>query len=124
MVEATGERWCIAELHRIEGELAIRRPWTRTQSAHSGQTASRNRVRAEECFRQAMAIARTQDARSWELRASTSLGRLYHRQDKRTEAWRIVREALSWFTEGHDTADQKSAQALLNAPPLAARARS
>ncbi len=53
-----------------------------------------------------MAIARKQQAQSWLLRAGTSLGRLYARQDKRAEGRRIVQEALSSFTEGHDTVDQ------------------
>ncbi|MET1081792.1 MAG: AAA family ATPase [Burkholderiales bacterium] len=124
-VEATGERWCLAELQRIEGELRIQQAaGDADESPTPGKLPAEAATKAEECFRRAMATARKQHARSWELRASTSLGRLYHRQDKRTEARRIVRDALSWFTEGHDTADQKSAQALLNAPPLAARARS
>ena len=114
LVETTGEYWCAAELNRIQGELVIQQA-----AGHSAAFAQ-----AEDCFRRSMAIAGKQNARSWLLRATMSLGRLYARQDKRTEGRRIVQDALSSFTEGHDTVDQVSAQAFLKTSNLPARSRS
>jgi predicted ATPase len=115
MVKVTGEYWCAAELHRIEGELLIMQAAGDEQpSTPPRKLPSSAAARAEGCFRQALAIARQQQARSWELRVSTSLGRLLHRQDKQLEAHRVVQEALDWFKEGHDTEDQK-APGLVNA---------
>jgi predicted ATPase len=68
---------------------------------------------AEACFQQALTIARRQQARSWELRAATSLARLWQQQGKRDEARALLAPIYSWFTEGFDTADLQAAQALL-----------
>ncbi len=68
---------------------------------------------AEECFRQALDIARQQSAKSWELRASTSLARLWQKQGKREEARQLLAEIYNWFTEGFDTKDLQEAKALL-----------
>ena len=62
----------------------------------------------------ALTIARAQQARSFELRAVTSLARLYCYQDKTAEATRLVKPVLDLFSEGHDTADVKAARALLS----------
>ena len=70
-------------------------------------------MQAEECFQQALEIARHQEARWWELRAATSLARLWQSQDKKTEARDLLTPVYEWFTEGFDTADLKDAQALL-----------
>jgi adenylate cyclase len=70
---------------------------------------------AEECFQQALDVARRQHARSLELRAATSLGRLWQQQGKRTKAYQLVAEIYGWFTEGFDTADLQDARALLDA---------
>ena len=70
---------------------------------------------AEECFQQALDIARRQHARSLELRAAMSLGRLWQRQGKRTEAYQLLAEIYGWFTEGFNTADLQDAKALLDA---------
>jgi predicted ATPase len=68
---------------------------------------------AEACFHQALAIARRQQARSWELRAATSLSRLWQHEGRREEARKLLGEIFGWFTEGFDTADLKEARALL-----------
>jgi predicted ATPase len=96
----TGTCFCEPELHRLEGELRL--------------TLAPNRpTDAESCFRQAIASAGRQKARSLELRAVLSLSRLYHQQGKMEEARQILEEIYGWFTEGFDTADLREAKALL-----------
>jgi hypothetical protein len=68
---------------------------------------------AEACFHKAIDIARQQQAKSWELRASTSLARLWQQQDKREDARQLLAEIYGWFTEGLDTKDLQEAKALL-----------
>ena len=97
-----GERRWEAELYRLKGELLMR------------QTVPDKR-QAESCFQQAMAIARNQQAKSFELRAATSLARLWHQQGKRLEAHDLLAPVYGWFTEGFDTADLQEAKALLDA---------
>jgi predicted ATPase len=98
----TGMGFYEPEMHRVQGELLLAR-------AHEDSTD------AEACFRQAIASARGQGARSLELRAVLSLGRLYCQQDKKDEARRMLAEIFGWFTEGFDTADLQEAKALLQA---------
>ena len=98
--EASWERWSDAETHRIAGEIALLSP-------------GRDFAKAEAYFERALEIARTQQARSWELRAATSLARLWRDQGKRAEAHDLLRPVYGWFTEGFDTADLKEAHALL-----------
>jgi predicted ATPase len=100
MVEATGERWFEAEIHRLAGEIALMSP-------------ERDAARAETCFEQALAVARAQQAKSWELRASMSMARLWREQGKRDEARELLAPVYGWFTEGFDTLDLKQAKALL-----------
>jgi predicted ATPase len=69
---------------------------------------------AELAFRHAIEIARRQNTRSWELRASASLARLLSRQGKRNEARQMLAPVYGWFTEGFDTLDLKEAKALLD----------
>lgn len=69
---------------------------------------------AEACFLKAIEIAQRQQAKSWELRASTSLARLWQQQGKKKEAHKLLAEIYGWFTEGFDTADLKEAKALLD----------
>ena len=69
---------------------------------------------AEACFHQALAIARHQQGKSWELRASTSLARLWQQQGKTEEARQMLAEIYGWFTEGFDTKDLLEAKALLD----------
>jgi class 3 adenylate cyclase len=90
-----------AELHRCKGELLLQQ-----HAEHQGE--------AETCFHQAIAIAQNQQAKSWELRASTSLARLWQQQGKRQEAHDLLTPVYGWFTEGFDTADLKDAKVLLD----------
>jgi predicted ATPase len=69
---------------------------------------------AEACFRKAIEIARSQSAKSWELRAATSLARLLRATSRRDEARAMLAEIYNWFTEGFDTADLKDAKVLLD----------
>jgi class 3 adenylate cyclase/predicted ATPase len=89
-----------AELHRSKGELLF-----------SHRVADDEQV--ESCFQKAIDVARSQSAKSWELRAAMSLSRLWHRQGKKTEAREMLTEIYDWFTEGFDTADLKEAKILL-----------
>jgi predicted ATPase len=77
--------------------------------------AIRDEHQAEACFQQALAAARGQQARSWELRTATSLSRLWQRQGKRRAARELLAPVYNWFTEGFDTADLQEAKALLEA---------
>ena len=70
-------------------------------------------AQAQTCFEQAIAIAREQEAKSWELRAVMSLARLLARLGRRDEARAMLAEIYGWFSEGFDTADLKDAKALL-----------
>jgi predicted ATPase len=97
-IEATQERWTEADLHRVRGELLI---------------VIGDLEAAEQSFHQAIAVARRQSARLWELRAATSLARLWRDQDKRNEARDLLAPIYGWFTEGFDTPDLKEAKALL-----------
>jgi predicted ATPase len=106
-VDSTGERPWEAELYRLRGELLLRRNGREVRTA----TCLRN---AETCFEHAIDIARRQSARSWELRAATSLSRLWQGQGKERQAHILLREICGWFTEGLDTADLREARALLD----------
>ena len=96
----SGQRSDEAELYRLKGERLLKQAMPDTQEA-------------EACFRQASAMARQQQAKSLELRAATSLSRLWQRQGKRDEAQQLLAPIYSWFTEGFDTADLQEARALL-----------
>jgi predicted ATPase len=100
-VEATGERWFEPELHRMSGELFLSRA-----GGDDGQ--------AEQSFHQALLSARQQNARAWELRAATSLARLWAGNGERRKAHDVLAPVYGWFTEGFDTADLKEARALLD----------
>ena len=102
LVDATGERWYESELYRLRGELLL-------------QQSSANSTEAETCFHHAISIAQSQQAKSWELRATMSLARLWHQQGKRQEVHDLLAPVYHWFTEGFDTADLKDAKALLDA---------
>ena len=101
LTDRTSERWYEAEIYRLKGELLL-------------QQSSDNSTEAESCFFHALDIARNQQAKSFELRASTSLARLWHQQGKRQEAHDLLAPVYNWFTEGFDTADLIDAQALLD----------
>jgi predicted ATPase len=100
-IERGGIRYHEVELNRVEGELLLSIEGT-------------NEGRAEASFRKALDIARTQQAKSWELRATTSLARLLVRQGKREAARSLLAPVYNWFTEGFDTADLRDAKALLD----------
>lgn len=101
LVEASGERWFDAEIYRIAGEIELRPP-------------ERKGANAQRYFEQALGVARAQRARSWELRAATSLARLWRDQGRRAEAHDLLAPVYAWFTEGFDTLDLKEAEALLD----------
>ncbi len=103
VVRGTGDQASAAELHRVYGELLL-------ASASSGAVAQ-----AEDCFKRALAIARQQRAKSWELKVATSLRTFTRDRDDRGDARRLVRETYDWFTEGHQTADLKAARGVLTA---------
>jgi tetratricopeptide (TPR) repeat protein len=96
----TGARIAEPEMHRVKGELTM--------------LDSPDEAEAERCFRTAIDIARAQGARWWELRATTSLGRLLKRQGRTAEARNQLGEIYNWFTEGFEFADLKDAKALLD----------
>src|SRR5262249_1806542 len=102
LTNKTGERWYESELYRLKGELLL-------------QQSSDNSTEAEACFRHALEIARTQQAKSFELPAATSMARLWQQQGQRQEAHDLLAPVYNWFTEGFDTADLQDAKALLDA---------
>jgi len=97
----TGERFYECELHRLKGEVLL--------MGHDP-----NAPGADNCFHTAIELARVQSAKSWELRATTSLAQLLTKQGKRDEARTRLADIYNWFTEGFETADLKDAKALLN----------
>jgi class 3 adenylate cyclase/predicted ATPase len=102
LVDTTGGRWYAPELYRLKGALLL-------------QLNANNQAEAENCFHQAIVGAQSQQAQSWELRAATSLARLWQQQGKRQEAHDLLARVYGWFTEGFDTADLQEAKALLEA---------
>jgi predicted ATPase len=118
--QSTGGQMYEAELYRLKGELLLKRAATEQDNLRSAAEETREQAEAsvlreaECCFRQAIEIARTQCAKSLELRAVTSLGRLWQKQGKNEEARAMLRETYSWFTEGFNTQDLKEAKALLD----------
>ena len=120
----TGERFYEAELYRLKGELTLQSKTSpgqgktsqdKSESTNSHPLAPHPQAEAEaeECFQQAMEIARHQSAKSLELRAATSLSRLWRQQGKRAEARVLLAPIYAWFTEGFDTANLQDAKALL-----------
>jgi len=116
LVRETGEDGSAAELHRIHGDVLLARATADGPRAHGQRVriASQLAAQVEESVTRALAIARSQQARSFELRAVTSLARLYCYQDKTAEATRLVKPVLDRFSEGHDTADLRAARAVLS----------
>jgi len=99
-IEETNERWAEAEVHRAAGELAL-------------AGVDRNLEQAERSFQRSLVIARSQQAKSWELRTATSLARLWRDQGRCDEARDLLGPVYGWFTEGYDTPDLQEARALL-----------
>jgi predicted ATPase len=115
-VEKTGERRHEAELYRLRGQLTLQK--LSVVSSQLSVTDPRPLTpdpqgEAEACFLKALDIARKQQAKSLELRAATSLARLWQQQGKRKEAHQMLAEIYNWFTEGFDTKDLQEAKALL-----------
>ena len=100
-VEITKERWWEAEVNRVAGEIALKSP-------------KPGAAKAEAYFERALAVARKQEAKSWELRAAMSMARLWRDQGKRDEARDLLAPVYGWFTEGFDTLDLRQAKELLN----------
>jgi predicted ATPase len=103
MIDENRERVWEAELHRLRGELLLARRASEEPAA-------------ELCFQRAIEVARSQGAKSWELRAATSLGHLWKRQGRIEEAERLLSDVYGWFSEGFDTADLADAKLLLHDP--------
>jgi len=101
LVEQHDERYWEAEIHRLQGILLLRQPGTPP-------------AEAEACFQRALDVARHQEAKSLELRAATSLARLWQQQGKGQEAHDLLAPVYGWFTEGFDTADLREAKALVD----------
>jgi predicted ATPase len=99
LIETTQERWAEAEMYRPRGMLLL------SLSEHAA---------AEHSYRNALAVARHQSAKFWELRAALELARLWRDQGKRTEAHNLLAPIYGWFTEGFDTPVLQGAKALLD----------
>ena len=99
-LKSTAERWCEAEFHRIAGVLKLKPP-------------EADEIEAEASLLSAISVARHQKAKSWELRAAVDLAQLWKSQARSQEAYDLLAPLYNWFTEGFDTADLRSAEALL-----------
>jgi predicted ATPase len=98
--ETSKETWFEPEVNRIAGEIALQSP-------------ERDPAKAKAYFERALAIARQQQAKSWELRAAMSMARLWRDQGKVQQARELLAPVYGWFTVGFDTRDLKEAKALL-----------
>src|SRR5262245_28596721 len=119
VVHRNGERYYLAELYRMKGELLLLQATDQvlSRAAPGGQVVLNVRIseaaQAEACFHQSIEIARQQKAKSWELRAAMSLARLYRNQNRCAEARGVLAQIYNKFTEGFDTADLNEGKALL-----------
>jgi len=129
-VDRIGERYDEAELYRLKGELTLQSsvqglassvkisPRSKVTSHRSKKTnpqlpTPNPQDEAEACFLKAIDIAHKQQAKSWELRATTSLARLWQQQGKEKKAHKMLSEVYNWFIEGFDTKDLQEAKALI-----------
>jgi predicted ATPase len=101
-VEQSGERLWLAELHRLEGRVALK-------------CVEPDRMRAAACFLKAIEIARAQDARMLELRAATDLAQLWHDTDSRDDPRAMLEPILAAIQGGETTRDVRNARSLLAA---------
>jgi predicted ATPase len=102
---SAGELWCVAELRRIKGELLLQ------------QMGERSSAAAENCFYEALEVARQQGALFWELRIALSLARFRVRQDRHEDARQVLAPVYERFTEGFETEDLRFARAILDSLP-------
>jgi predicted ATPase len=100
-VNKSKETWCESDIYRVAGEIALKSP--------DGDVS-----KAELYFQQALAVARGQKAKSWELRAAMSLARMWRDQSKPHQAHELLATVYGWFTEGFNTLDLRQAKELLN----------
>ena len=100
-IETNKEKWFEAEVNRVAGEIAVKSPAPHT-------------AKAEGYFERALAVARQQQAKSWELRAAMSMARLWRDQRRPQQARELLAPVYGWFTEGFETRDLKEAKALLD----------
>ena len=101
VIETSKERWWQAETNRIAGEIALR-------------SSEPDEEKARAYFEKALLVAQEQQAKSWELRAATSMARLWRDQGKGDEARGLLAPVYGWFTEGFDTRDLKEARVSLD----------
>jgi class 3 adenylate cyclase/DNA-binding winged helix-turn-helix (wHTH) protein/predicted ATPase len=114
VIHESGERYLEAEVYRLKGELLLQLD-TKGNRVFVPPQPALGLAEAESCFRCALAVACSQQAKSLELRAATSLSRLWQHQSKRTEAYQLLTKVYAWFTEGSETQDLQEAQILLKA---------
>jgi predicted ATPase len=100
-IESTNERWCQAEVYRAAGEIALKLP-------------EPDQAKANAEFERALKVAHHQQAKSWELRAATSMARLWRDQGKPRQAFELLAPIYKWFSEGFNTRDLIEAEALLD----------
>ena len=122
-IDKSGVRVGEARLYVLKGELTLQQEG-KEQGARSQEQKSENlnphsqipdpESEAEECFLKAVEVARKQQAKPLELRAATSLARLWQQQGKKTEEHKLLSDIYGWFTEGFDTKDLQAARALLD----------
>jgi predicted ATPase len=122
VVDKSGERFYEAELYRLRGELLLKNSGARSQKSESRPQSSISYTQyptpdtlreAEVCFLKVIEIARRQQAKSWELRATMSLARLWQQQGKKKQARKRLAKIYNWFTKGFDTKDLQEAKELL-----------
>jgi len=124
VVDKNEERVYEAELYRLKGMLTLQSKTSLGQSRASQDMSevpstqhptpsTQTEAEAEACFLKAIEIAQRQQAKSWELRATVSLARLWQQQGKKDEAHSMLSAIYGWFTEGFDAVDLKEAKALL-----------
>ncbi len=106
LAHRNGDALYLPELHRIRGELLLMQA--------KGEFNPRTVADAEECFRRSIKIAQRQEAKSWELRTTVSLARLYQSQNRTEEAREVLTAVFDWFTEGFETKDVREAKSLLD----------
>jgi len=118
VVQRNGEAYYQAELYRLKGELLLAQMAAVSEVTTRGKTKIKTKppgaVQAEKCFQRSIKIAQKQKAKSWELKSTISLARLYQHQNKQEEAHNLLAEIYNSFTEGFDTIALREAKALLN----------